>query len=217
MITTRKKTPFFLSVVLILVATGAVSTYAYETHNNMSSHVAAAANSTDGFPRESSGGWTVSFVGDNPTPAGCDSLLGTTLNQGYTLKTYVSSGGVKAGGLVCVDIVLQNVNGTMVTDGTVDKIRWLGYQLVDSSGKVVDQFYCHPMPPPTGQGHAPSTPHTAFNCGAMWDTNVPNAAGVAPQPGTYHIIASASYPATSANSATNATAYGRADVAVLPK
>jgi hypothetical protein len=30
--------------------------------------------STDGFPRESNGGWSLNFVGNDPTPEGCRNL-----------------------------------------------------------------------------------------------------------------------------------------------
>jgi len=212
----RKRTSIVLSVLLILVATGTVSSYAYITHNTAtSSTTAAPADSTSGFPRDASGGWTLNFVGTNPTPAGCTDLVQTAFIQGYSLKTYVSSSAVTAGGLVCIDIVLQNVNGTAVTWGTSSLFRFIGYNLTDSSGRTVDSFYCHPTVPPPGQGPGPNVLRTTTYCAAIWDTSVPNAAGVSPQPGTYHITASAAYPGAGGPDSI-ATAQSAASVTVLP-
>ena len=54
--------------------------------------------STHGFPRESNGGWMVHTVGSDPTPEGCRNLVAATFHEGYSLKTYLSSNAVKAGG-----------------------------------------------------------------------------------------------------------------------
>ncbi len=207
----RKRTPVVLSVLLILVATGAVSSYAAISHT---ASTTASANSTSGYPRTASGGWSLNFVGTDPTPAGCTDLVRTTFIQGYSLKTYVSSNAVTTGGLVCIDIVLQNVNGTVVTWGTSDLFRSIGYNLTDSSGRVVDSFYCQPTVPPPGQGPGADVPRTTTFCAAIWDTSAPNASGIPPQPGTYHITASAAYPGIAGPNST-ATAQSTVSVAVL--
>src|SRR6267378_2507952 len=95
--------------------------------------------STDGFPRESNGGWMVHTVGSDPTPEGCRNLVAATFHEGYSLKTYLSSNAVKAGGLVCVDIVLQHVNGTVVTWGRSDELI-TGFNVTNSSGQVLDSL-----------------------------------------------------------------------------
>jgi hypothetical protein len=137
--------------------------------------------------------------------------VNTTFNQGYSLGTYLSSNAVKAGGLVCIDIVLQNVNGTVVTWGHSDELL-MAYKVTDSSGQVFDGFNCYPTVPPPGQGPGADVPRPVAGCSSIWDTSVSNN-GVVPQPGAYQIVASASYPGIGAN--TTATAQSSTDVVVL--
>jgi hypothetical protein len=206
----------WLVFVIAMLATGS----AYVTVASLSgffsqSPIAAAfsiVGSTDGFPRESNGGWSLHFVGNDPTPEGCKNLVNTTFNQGYSLETYVSSNAVKAGGLVCIDVVLQNVNGTVVTWGHSDELL-TAYRVTDSSGQVFNSFTCYPTVPPPGQGPGADVPRPDAGCSGIWDTSASSSAGVVPQPGSYQIVASASYPGIGAN--TTATAKSSADFVVL--
>ena len=154
----------------------------------------------------------VHTVGSDPTPEGCRNLVAATFHEGYSLKTYLSSNAVKAGGLVCVDIVLQHVNGTVVTWGRSDELI-TGFNVTNSSGQVLDSLTCIPTVPPLGQGPGADVPRPVSGCSSVWDTSVSNLAGVVPRPGTYHIIASASYPGIGAN--TSATARS-STVVILP-
>jgi hypothetical protein len=189
-----------------------ISVSGYPQQSSIATSAFSTVGSTDGFPRESNGGWALNFVGNDPNPEGCNNLVNTTLNQGYSLETYVSSNAVKAGGLVCISIVLQNVNGTVVTWGHSDELT-IGYNLTNSSGHVVDSIYCIPTVPPPGQGPGADIPRPMAGCSSVWDTSAFNKAGVAPQPGTYHIVASASYPGIGAN--TTVTGQSTTDVFVL--
>ncbi len=154
--------------------------------------------STEGFPRDASGGWTLHYFGSNPSPANCTNLLNSTFSQGYTLETYSSSNAVKAGGLVCINIVLSNVNGTVVTWGHSDELL-TGYEVVNSSGTVFDSFRCIPDVPPPGQGPGAEAPRLIAGCTGIWDTGL-TSGGSVPAPGIYFVRASASYPGTRANS-----------------
>jgi hypothetical protein len=88
---------------------------------------------TDGFPRNAAGGWDVQFVGADPNPIGCDYSLGSTFGEGYSLSIYSEYDAVNAGALVCISIVLQNVNGTEVTYGNSGDAS-TGFNVTDSSG-----------------------------------------------------------------------------------
>ncbi len=184
----------------------------YAPQSSIATTTFSIVGSIDGFPRESNGGWALHFIGNEPNPEGCNNLLNTTLQQGYSVNTYLSSNAVKAGDLVCVSVVLQNVNGTVVTWGQSDELR-AGYNVTDSSGRVVDSIDCIPTVPPVGQGQGANVPRLFVECSSVWDTSVSNKAGVTPQPGSYHIIAFASYPGIGANE--TATAQSSSDFIIL--
>jgi len=144
--------------------------------------VFSTLGSRDGFPRSSSGGWPLNYFGDDPTPEGCKNLVNTTFKEGHSLKTFVSSNAVKAGGLVCIDVVLQNVNGTVVTWGHSDELL-TGYKATDSTGRVFQSINCIPSVPPPGMGPGADVPRPVAGCASVWETSLSDETGVAPHPG----------------------------------
>jgi hypothetical protein len=134
------------------------------------------------------------FVGSDPNPIGCNYSLGSTSGEGYSLSIYSEYDAVKAGGLVCISIVLMNLNGAVVTWGNSSKVE-TGFNVTDSSGKLVFQDSCSPSDEPTTYPGAKDA-RMIFGCEAILDTSVASAAGAVPTPGTYTITAFASYPGT---------------------
>jgi hypothetical protein len=175
----------------------------------------AAADPTDGFPRNAAGGWDMGYVGSDPNPTGCDYSLGSTFGDGYSLSIYSEYDAVKAGGLVCISIVLMNVSGTTVTYGNSSEVE-TGFNVTDSSGRIVLQDSCIPDDqPPNPQGHE-NAARKIFECGAIWDTSVASAAGVVPTPGSYTITAFASYPGTTNQPPVLAVTRESVNFSVLP-
>jgi hypothetical protein len=208
------KTLVILSVLGVLAVSGASTVWMITSASNGNPLVAPTVDSTQELPRNSVGGYDLKFIANDPVPLGCTNLVGTSFEQGYLLQTYVSSGSVKTGGVVCIDIVLRNMNGSIITWGTSDKFSSIGYTLTDSTGRVVDEFYCHPTVPPPGQGPGQNVPRMFTYCAAIWETSIKDRAGVAPQPGTYHLSASATFPGLAGGS--SATARSEVDLSVLP-
>jgi hypothetical protein len=149
---------------------------------------------TDGFPRNAAGGWDLGYVGSDPNPIGCNYSLGSTFGEGYSLSIYSEYNVVRLGGLVCISIVLVNVSGAVVTWGNSSEVE-TGFNVTDSSGKLVFQDSCIPSDVPTIYPGAKDVRRT-FGCGAVWDTSVASATGVVPTPGNYTITAFATYPGT---------------------
>jgi hypothetical protein len=171
--------------------------YAYATFVVRSPIVSSTTSTTtvdptDGFPRNAAGGWDVHYVGADPNPVGCNYSLGSTFGEGYSLSIYSEYDAVKAGGLACISIVLVNVNGTVVTWGNSSEAE-TGFNVTDSSGKLVFQDSCIPDDEPTIYSGAMDARST-FGCEDMWDTGVAAATGVVPTPGTYTITAFAAFP-----------------------
>ncbi len=143
------------------------------------------------------------FVGSDPTPAGCKTPLGTpTLNEGYSLQIYVSSRAVNAkGDALCITPVLHNVNGTILTFGTRDGRVSISYNVTDPSGKVVYQNDCPDYTSPPAYMSSYNQTDSTFGCTAVWYTtgsapgsHVSSSASSTPQPGTYLITCTASFP-----------------------
>jgi hypothetical protein len=171
------------------------ATFAVQSPLETSNISTVTANPADGFPRNAAGGWDIGYVGSDPNPIGCNFSLGSTFGEGYSLSVYSEYDAVKAGDLVCISIVLVNMNGTTVTYGDSSKVE-TGFNVTDSSGKLVFQDSCIPDgEPPNPQGRENAV-RKVFECGAVWDTGVASAAGVTPTPGTYTITAIAAYPGT---------------------
>ena len=182
-----------------MVATDLWDQYVYATFDVQppilsSTTSTTTVDPTDGFPRNAAGGWALNYAESDPDPIGCNYSLGSTFGEEYSLSIYSEYNAVKAGGLVCISIVLMNVGGTVVTWGNSSEVE-TGFNVTDSSGKLVFHDSCIPSDEPTIYPGAMDA-RTTFECGAIWDTSVASAIGAVPIPGTYAITAFARYPGT---------------------
>jgi hypothetical protein len=191
------------------------ATFAVQSPTTSSTTSTTTVDPTDGFPRNAAGGWDVNYVGADPNPIGCDYSLGSTFGEGYSLSIYSEYDAVNAGALVCISIVLQNVNGTEVTYGNSGDAS-TGFNVTDSSGKLVIQDSCISTDePPNPQGHEDAV-QKIFECEAIWDTSVASATGAVPTPGIYAITAFASYPGTTNQPPVVAVAGESVNFTILP-
>jgi len=202
-----------------IVAADDWNQYAYATFvvqpMETSSTSTTTADPTNGFPRNAAGGWSLGYVGSDPNPIGCNYSVGSTFGEGYSLSVYSEYDTVKLGGLVCISVVLVNVNGTEVTYGNSSEVE-TGFNVTDSSGKLVFQDSCIPDEgPPNPQGNE-NAARKIFECGAVWDTSVVSATGVVATPGVYAITAFAAYPGTTSQPPVLAVTRESANFTVLP-
>ena len=109
--------------------------------------------------------------------------------------------------------VLVNVSGTIVTWGNSSEVE-TGFNVTDSSGKLVFQDSCIPSDEPTIYSGA-SNARMVFECGDVWDTSVASLTGAVPAPGNYTITAFARYPGTSSEPPVVAVTSESADFTIL--
>jgi len=212
----RKEAGFIAAQAAIFVGVIALVALPVQSANQMqlSTSSTKTVDPTDGIPRNAAGGWDMGFVGSDPNPIGCDYQLGSTSGEGYSLSVNSEYDAVKAGGLVCISIVLMNVNGAIVTWGNSSEVE-TGFNVTDSSGKLVFQDSCIPSDVPTIYPGARDA-RLIFGCSAIWDTSVASAPGAVPAPGTYAITAFASYPGTTSQPPVLAVTTKSVDFTILP-
>ena len=124
----------------------------------------------------------------------CLTLVKTVSSQGYAINTYVSSTSAREGDVVCIIVVLLNMDGrnlTLSSDGGMG----VSYTITERSGAVVYQRSCALTPSAVAPGNATTTasPIGAWSCGGFWDTGAPYN-GIIPGAGTYDISYQASVP-----------------------
>jgi hypothetical protein len=124
----------------------------------------------------------------------CAKLVKSVTSQGYAFNTFLSTASARMGDAVCINVVLQNIDGrnlTLASDGGLS----VSYNITEKSGVVVYQNVCTETPPVVVAGSAPVStgPIGSWSCGGFWSTGEAYQ-GIIPQPGTYDIVAKASVP-----------------------
>jgi len=127
------------------------------------------------------------------TANGCGDLVKNETGEGYEVETFLSSSSLKTGDYLCIDLVVMNLNGTQLTDGTGPDLA-VSYNVTSSSGLVVYQTSCSPTEPvQVSSVDVLSQPLRGLTCSSAWNTNAP-VDGTVPAPGTYEISVVASVP-----------------------
>lgn len=133
-----------------------------------------------------------------PQPAGsgayplCTTLVRTVSSQGYALDTYVSSTSARQGDVVCVNVILVNIDGRNLTVASAGGMS-ISYAIIGAGGAVVYQYGCTAAGLAAGASAESNFPILSWSCSSFWDTGTPYN-GVVPGPGTYHVEVSSSVP-----------------------
>jgi hypothetical protein len=173
----RRAKGFAAAVFVFFVAVAGISAYA----------MASALARASAAPSSSavSAGTFVSPV--------CTTLVKVETSQGYSINTFLSSTSAKIGDQVCINIILQNIDGrnlTVSSDGGLT----IAYNVTEKDGAVVFHDSCTELSQPTAGGTAASEgPIGSWSCGTFWNTGS-EYNGIVPGPGTYDLIASVDVP-----------------------
>jgi len=110
-------------------------------------------------------------------------------SQGYAINTLVSSASARWGDVVCVNVVLQNLEGRNLTLASNGGLT-ISYNITESDGVVVYSNSCAMAAP----GAAASKGHIgSLSCEGFWDTGAMHD-GTLPGTGAYSIVARADVP-----------------------
>ena len=111
-------------------------------------------------------------------------------SQGYAINTLVSSASARLGDIVCVNVVLQNLDGRNLTQAS-DGGLTISYNITNSDGAVVYSKSCTTAA--IANATASKGPIGSWSCGGFWDTGAMYD-GTLPAPGAYRIVARVDVP-----------------------
>jgi hypothetical protein len=129
-------------------------------------------------------------VVNSSAPGPCATLVSSVPSQGYAINTLVSSASARWGDVVCVNVVLQNLNGRNLTQSS-DGGLTIAYNITERDGAVVYSNSCTTVA--LANTTASKGPIGSWSCGGFWDTGVMYH-GTLPRPGAYSIVARVDVP-----------------------
>jgi hypothetical protein len=169
------------AVFVFFVAVAAISAYG----------IAGSLAQTPTPPRPAAGGARArTQVLNESAPGPCAVLVNTVSSQAYSINTLVSSASARLGVVVCVNVVLQNIDGrnlTLSSDGGLT----ISYNITETDGAAVYHNSCTTAA--SGDSTASKGPIGSWSCGGRWDTGAAYD-GTLPGPGTYRIVAKVDVP-----------------------
>ena len=122
----------------------------------------------------------------------CITQVNTVLDQGYEINTFLSSSSTKVGDILCVNIILLNIDGRNLTQSSSERLS-LSYNITESDGALVYQKSCVATPSNSNSTTSASTIVSSLSCTGYWDTGQAFG-GVTPTAGTYTLTIDASIP-----------------------
>ena len=198
-------------LVIAIVGVSAFSMYSLSNSANPTSTRNSVVSTTTSTSSSSLPGPGLTFNSTTQLPVGCDVPAQVSSNGGYSLTIYVNATSVKLGNTMCTVAFLKNVNSSIVlTQATAYKANF-NFSVIDSSGKTVLVVFCTSDPPPPSSvaGANFTKPVVNFICSNLWDTRAAyvSSPNTTPQPGTYQIVASASFPTLDEATGQNSTGH----------
>ena len=156
----RMKNQMILLIVSAVVIVAAVSIYSL---TGPTGGTFGSTSSSSSLTTKASTGITQTVVkGSFTPPNGCGTIAKTVQAQGYNITTYVSSTSPKGGDTVCIDVVVQYVNGRVVTQAANQvQISW---NITDSNGVVVNENNCGAVAPPPNPSSLTAIPFREQDC-----------------------------------------------------
>jgi len=121
----------------------------------------------------------------------CTNVVGSTSSQGYDINTLLSPAPNRVGGIVCVIVILQNVDGRNLTISS-DAGWKISFNITEADGAVVFQKTCD-SPSASSNATSNDAPITSWTCGTFWDTSQAYD-GNTPGPGAYSVQVVATVP-----------------------
>ena len=181
----RRARGFAAAVCVVLVAIAVTSAYGvasalFTAWRSPTSPVATPVGSTS-----------------NPFSPICTTLVKTESTQGYAINTFLSSTSAKIGDYVCINVILQNIDGRNLTVSSGGGLT-ISYTVTEKNGTAVFHDSCTEAtiaPSASGNATTSQDPIGSWSCGSAWDTGSAYD-GVVPGPGTYYIVASVDVPNT---------------------
>ena len=124
----------------------------------------------------------------------CTTLVKTQPSQGYAINTFLSSKSTELGNRVCVNVILENIDGRNLTVSSGGGLT-IAYNITEKDGAVVFHRSCTEatLAPLTANTTVTEGPIASWSCGGFWDTGVAYD-GITPQPGSYDVVASVQVP-----------------------
>jgi hypothetical protein len=156
----------------------------------VTSHARASAAASPPPTGPSNAGASTQPLGSS-APAPCAISVNTVPSQGYAINTLVSSTSTPLGDVVCVNVILQNLDGRSLTLASAAGMT-ISYDITGRDGAVVYSNSC--ASPTPGDPTASKGPISSWSCEGMWDTGAAYE-GNLPGPGTYGIVAKVDVPA----------------------
>jgi len=127
---------------------------------------------------------------NSSAPGPCAILVNSVSSQGYAINTLVSSASARWGDVVCVNVVLQNLDGRNLTQSS-DGGLTISYNITESDGALVYSNSCTTVA--LANSTASKGPIGSWSCGGFWDTGAVYH-GTLPGPGAYSIVARVDVP-----------------------
>jgi hypothetical protein len=124
----------------------------------------------------------------------CGTLVKTQPSQGYVINTFLSSTSVELGNQVCVNVILENIDGRNLTVSSGGGLT-IAYNITEKDGAVVFHRSCTEatLPPSSANTSVTEGPIASWSCGGFWDTGAAYD-GIVPGPGSYNVVASVQVP-----------------------
>jgi hypothetical protein len=180
----RRTKGFAVAVFVFFVAVAGMSALGIATSR-------AGAPAIANPPPTSSSGASASTRLNASAPAPCAVSVNTVPSQGYAINTLVSSASTRLGDVVCVNVILQNLDGRSLTLASAAGMT-ISYDITGRDGAVVYSNSC--AAPAAGDPTTSKGPISSWSCEGMWDTGATYDGNV-PGPGAYNIVARVDVPA----------------------
>lgn len=140
-------------------------------------------------------GASASTAAQDGQPSGypaCSYLDREVSGQGYTVRSFVSSTTAKLGSIVCVNVILLNIDGRNLTLGS-DAGWGISFNITESSGAVAYHRTCTPVSSASVSNFTRNLPILSWTCGTFWYTGQAYNGTIA-LPGTYSLQVRALVP-----------------------